>query len=127
MKDITLILRVASRFLQADQPPGMRKEVRDLVSPVNRPKGINRDVIKDHGKALDDGNDDTISPNRKDIRPKDVFIPKIDQVSVRNLAETGTGMEKVIRNKIPKDKGYDTVHNLSQYLIETGGGTKPLK
>jgi hypothetical protein len=39
------------------------------------------------------------------------------------------GMERAINKQVPKDKGYDTVSNLSQYLLETkgGGGTPPVK
>jgi hypothetical protein len=31
-------------------------------------------------------------------------------------------METALRKQIPKDKGYATVSNLSQYLVETDGG-----
>jgi len=129
MSDDVLILRVAARFLRADQPPGQRKKDKELVKPVNKPKGIDRSIVKEHGKAMSDGHDETVSPDRRDIRPEDVFIPKPDQTSVRNLAETGKDLSKTIEREIPKDKGYATVKNLSQYLIETGGGggTKPVK
>jgi len=129
MIDDVLILRVAARFLQSDQPPGQRKKDKDMVKPVNRPKGIDRSILKEHGKPMGDGHDETVSPNRRDIRPEDVFVPKPNQTSVRNLAETGKDLAKVIEKQIPKDKGYATVKNLSQYLIETGGGggTKPVK
>ena len=129
MSNDALILRVAARFLQGDQPPGQRKKDKELVKPVNRPKGIDRGIVKEHGKPMDDGHDETVSPDRRDIRPEDVFVPKPNQTSVRNLAETGKDLAKVIENQIPKDKGYATVKNLSQYLIETGGGggTKPVK
>jgi len=129
MSDEVLILKVAARYLHADQSPGMRKEVRDLVKPINKPKGIDKGIVKEHGQLMEDGNDDTVDPNRRDIRPQDVFIPKPDQVSVRNLAETGKDLSKAIEKQIPKDKGYDSVRNLSQYLIETGGGggAKPVK
>jgi hypothetical protein len=111
-----LILKIAARYIQAN--PSMRKEVRDLVKPVNTPKGISKDVAKEHGGLMDDGNDDTVDPNRRDIRPQDVFFPKPNQVGVRNLAETGKDLSKAIENKIPKDKGYGEVYNLNQYLIE---------
>lgn len=117
-----LTLRVAARFIQADQPPGMRREVKDLVKPINRPKGIDRGIAKEHGQPMAEGNDDSVDPNRRDLRPQDVFIPKPNQVSVRNLAETGKDLSKAIQNQIPNDKGYDAVRNLSQYLIETDGG-----
>lgn len=129
MKDDVLILRVAARFIEADQPPGMRKEVKNMVKPVNRPKGIDRAIVKEHGKPMEDGHDETVSPNRRDLRPEDVFIPKATQVGVLNLAQTGRDLKKVIEKQVPKDKGYATVKNLSQFLIETGGGggTPPVK
>ena len=43
-----MALRVAARFQRADQPAGARKEVRDLVKPVNKPKGISRETLKDY-------------------------------------------------------------------------------
>lgn len=122
MSEDALILRVAARFLRADQPPGQRKKDKALVKPINRPKGIDREIAKEHGKPMEEGHDDTIDPDRRDIRPEDVFIPKPNQMSVRNLAETGKDLSKAIEKQIPKDKGYDAVRNLSQYLIETGGG-----
>lgn len=129
MSDDVLILRVAARFLTADQPAGQRKKVRNLVQPVNKAKGIDKSILKEHGKPMLDGHEDTVSPNRRDIRPEDVFIPKPNQTSVRNLAETGNDLHKVLENQVQKDKGYATVKNLSQYLIETGGGggTKPVR
>lgn len=129
MNDEVLILRVAARFLRADQAPGMRKEVKELVKPVNRPKGIDRDIVRQHGKPMLEGNDDLVKPDRRDLRPEDLFSPKPSQVGVLNLAETGKDLSKVIKNQIPKDKGYDAVRNLSQYLIETegGGGAKPVQ
>ncbi len=125
----TLALRVAARFMVAEQQPGMRKEVKNLTEPVNRLKGIDRQLAREHGQLMDSGMDETIKPQRKDIRPEDVFHPKPNQIGVLNLVETGHDLSKTIRNQIPKDKGYDTVKNLSQYLITTegGGGTKPVE
>lgn len=122
MTDDALILRVAARFFHADQPPGQRRKDKALVKPINPPKGIDRGIAKEHGKAMEDGNDETVAPNRRDLRPEDVFVPKPNQTNVRNLAETGRDLSKAIEKQIPKDKGYATVKNLSQYLIETGGG-----
>ena len=122
MRDDILTLRVAARFLKADQPPGMRKDVKDLVKPLNNPKGISRGVLKEYGQEMNSDHEDTIDPDRRDLRPKDVFFPKPDQTGVLNLAETGKDLSNAIENQIPKDKGYATVRNLSQYLIETGGG-----
>jgi hypothetical protein len=125
----TLILRVAARFVRADQPPGMRKEVKDLTEPANHLKGIDRQLAREHGQTMDLGIEDKVKPQRRDIRPEDVFHPKPDQVGVLNLAETGKDLSKAIRTQVPKDKGYAVVNNLSQYLIETkgGGGADPVQ
>jgi hypothetical protein len=48
-----------------------------------------------------------------------VFFVKPDQVGVRNLAETGKDLSKAINKQIPKDNGYGSVSNLSQYLVDT--------
>lgn len=123
-----LILRVAARFMQADQPAGQRRKDKAMVTPINRPKGIDRALVKDHGSLMEEGHDDTVDPHRRDIRPQDVFSPKPNQIGVLNLAQTGKDLAQAIKTQIPKDKGYATVRNLSQYLIETGGGggTKPM-
>lgn len=127
--------RVAARFKQADQGPGARKEVKDLVKPINNPKGMSRSTVRDSVKTYDNRSD-TIGPDRRDLRPQDVFQPKPKNMNVRDLVNKGwpgvsddyTDMENAIRKQIPKDKGYATVKNLSQYLVETdgGGGTKPV-
>ncbi len=113
---------VARRFYAAAQ--GLRDEAKEDVKPVNRPKGVDQALVRDNGKQDTShlGEEDTAIPARKDIRPQDVFIAKPKFVSVQTLVETGHGMENTIKNQIPKDKGYDAVKNLSQYLIETGGG-----
>lgn len=127
-----LALRVAARFQRtADQPPGARKDVRDLVKPINAPKGMSKQTIKDY-VLTDEGRDDTTEPDRRDIQPKDVFQPKPKNMNVLDLARKGwpgtandyQDMDNAIRTQVPKDKGYATVKNLSQYLVETGGGTK---
>lgn len=127
--EATLLLRVAARFQRkADQPSGARKEVRDLVKPINSPKGMSRQTIKDYVLTMEPA--DSTEPDRRDIQPKDVFQPKPKNMNVLDLARKGwpgtaadyTDMEKALRKQIPKDKGYDTVSNLSQYLVETGGG-----
>ena len=125
MSDQVLVLRVAARF-QAAQQSGQRKEVNKLTKPINPPKGISRGVVKDQAYTDDDGHDDTVKPERKDIQPKDVFTPKPRNMNVLNLAQTGKDQDKALRDQVPKDKGYDTVKNLSQYLVRTegGGGTK---
>ena len=117
-----LALRVAARFQRlADQPPGQRQRARRLTQPINKPKGIDRGIVKDFGETVAEGKDIT-EPDRRDIQPKDVFTPSPNHTGVLNLAETGKGLERVIERQIPKDKGYDTVRNLSQYLIRTEGG-----
>jgi hypothetical protein len=118
----TLTLRVAARYLRADQLPGMRKRVEDLILPINKPRGILRQIVNDHGQRMDHGIDGLVKPNRKDIRPEDAFAGTPNQMGVLNLAETGKDLSKVLRTQIQHDKGYDAVRNLSQYLISTQGG-----
>lgn len=112
--------RLARRFM-ADQPPGQRKRVHDISRPINKPKGIDRKVVREEAKTEE--REDTIEPNKRDVQPKDVFNPPLPRnVAVRDFAETGKDMSKALDKQIPKDKGHETVNNLSQYLIETGGG-----
>lgn len=115
--------RVAARYMEkmADQPPGMRKRVRQLTQPINKPKGVSRQVVREFGTTKEKG-EETIKPNRRDIRPKDVFSPTPNTVGVKNLVDTGKDLSKALDKQIPKDKGYDTVSQLSQYLIRTEGG-----
>lgn len=118
-----LALRVAARYQRlADQAPGARSRARQNTTPINKPKGIDRGIQKDNATPMG-GNSETIEPNRRDITPKDVFTPTPDNTGVLNLAQTGHGLEKAIEKQIPKDKGYDNVKNLSQYLIRTEGGS----
>lgn len=131
-----LTLRVAARYQRrlADQPPGARKETRDLVTPINKPKGLSRETVKDYAKTKE--LEDSIKPNKRDLRPQDVFKPLPKNVNVLDYVTKGwpgdstdyQDMDKAINKQIPKDKGYKTVSDLSQYLIETdgGGGTKPV-
>lgn len=126
-------VRVAARFKQAAQGPGARKDVQELVKPINKPKGMSRSTVRDYVKTYGNRTEAT-APDVGDIRPEDVFQPKPKNMNVLDLAIKGwpgvsedyQGMEKAIRKQIPKDKGYATVKNLSQYLVETdgGGGTK---
>lgn len=124
-----LTLRVAARFQQrqADQPAGARSEAKKLTHPINRPKGIAQDIVSEHARGVNH-REDTVGPDRRDIRPEDVFAGTPNQMGVRNFAETGQDLQKALSNQVPKDKGYDTVSNLSQYLIRTegGGGTPPV-
>ena len=118
-----LVLRVAARFQQeADQAPGARQKAKRLTHPINKPKGIDRDIVTEHSRSIEHHFEETTKPERKDIRPEDVFAGTPAQMGVRNLAETGKGLEKALDKQIPKDKGYDSVSNLSQYLIRTEGG-----
>lgn len=121
-----LVRRVVARFLaQADQPAGQRKRDRELATPINRTRGIDEKIQKDNART-DDSHDDAVEPDRRDIRPSDVFSPSPRSMSVLNFAETGEDQDKVLRTQVHKDKGWDTVKNLSQYLIRTeGGGDTP--
>jgi len=118
-----LVLRVAARYQRkmADQPPGQKQRARKITSPINRPKGIGKGITKDYGESSDTGLE-AAPAHRRDIEPEDVFNPLPKDVAVRNFAETGKDLSKAIHTQIPKDKGYETVKNLSQYLITTQGG-----
>ncbi len=118
--------RVVRRFL-ADQPPKARQDAVRHTHPINKPKGIDKDIVKEHGRGPSAPHDDHVAPQRRDIRPEDVFAGTPDQMGVRNFAETGHDLQRALDRQIPKDKGYDTVKNLSQFLIQTdgGGGTPP--
>lgn len=120
----TLALRVAARhqrLLLADQPPGERKRDQDLTKPINKPHGIEKSIVDEHARGVYH-RDDVVKPDRRDIRPEDVFHGTPSQMNVRNLAETGKELDEKTKKQIQKDKGYDTVKNLSQYLIRTEGG-----
>lgn len=71
---------------------------------------------------MEEGHDETVEPNGRDILPKDVFNLTPNNGGVLNLAQTGKDLQNAIQKKVPRDKGYDTVYNLSQYLIRTEGG-----
>lgn len=118
-----LVKRVAARWLQkwADQSPGQRNRARRLTQPINKPKGVSRQVVREFGTTKEKGEEVT-SPDRRDIRPKDVFSPTPKDVGVKNLVDTGKDLSKALDRQVPKDKGYETVNQLSQYLIRTEGG-----
>lgn len=124
----SLARRVVARFLQADQPSGARQEAKHLTHPVNKPRGIAPGIVREQGRGVADPHDEVVKPDRRDIRPEDVFAGTPNQMGVRNFAETGKDLSKAIDRQVPRDKGYDTVYNLSQYLIRTegGGGTPPV-
>jgi hypothetical protein len=119
-------LKVAARFQRASE---VREDARDLTTPVNKPKGISREITKDYAES-EDVSSETVDPSKNDIQPEDVFKPVPKDVNVLNYVQEGwpgdssdyKDMEKVLEKQVPKDKGYETVSNLSQYLIETEGG-----
>lgn len=117
--------RVVARFLQADQPPGARGQAVRRTHPANKPKGIDPTIVRENARGVNH-RQDTVKPAPGDIRPEDVFAGTPNQMGVRSLVETGKDLQKAINKQVPKDKGYDTVFNLSQYLIRTeGGGETP--
>jgi hypothetical protein len=122
VNDTALIRRVvaAYRNLQADQAPGARQRARKNTTPINKPKGIDRSVVKENALSKEKGTD-VVKPQSKDIRPKDVFTPTPNNTGVLSLAQTGKDLAKAIEKQVPKDKGHDVVFNLSQYLIRTEG------
>ena len=82
-----------------------------------------REIVKDNGDYMMDHP----TVNRRDIQPSDVFNLTPNLAGVLNFYESGKDLQNAIDTKVPRDKGYDTVYNLSQYLIRTqgGGGNKP--
>ena len=125
-----LLFRVAARFQrQADGQPGGRQDAKRLTTPINKPKGIDKSIVKDQGQSVEARPaEEAPGYDRRDIRPEDVFPGTPNHMGVLNLAETGKDLQKALDKQIPKDKGHDSVSNLSQYLIETqgGGGTPPV-
>ncbi len=131
-----IVIRVAARFLRADQPPGARQDAARAVKPINRPKGISRETVRDYARTEDDYNDETVNPTRTDIQPADVFQPKPRHMNVLDYVNKGwpgtsadyTDMQHALDHEIPRDRGHATVNNLSQYLVRTegGGGTPAL-
>lgn len=113
---------VAQRWLLRQAADNLRKNVRKLTHPINKPKGIDKDIVDAHGEGVADPHDMRVKPNKTDIRPDDVFAGTPNQMNVLNLWETGKDQQKVLDSQVPKDKGYDVVKNLSQYLIRTDGG-----
>ncbi len=121
--DRFLARRVADRFIRklADQPPGQPKHVRDMVTPINPPKGVSPGITKDYAESKSTG-EDTALPHARDVQPKDVFKPVPRDVGALNLVETGKDLSQALDRQVPKDKGHETVDNLSQYLVRTEGG-----
>lgn len=112
----------AATFKIADQAPGQRAKDTKNTKSVNPLRGIDKGLVKDNARTEDDHIEETVTPNRRDIQPKDVFSPGPSSINVLNFAETGKDQDKALRNQVPNDKGWDTVKNLSQYLIRTEGG-----
>jgi hypothetical protein len=102
------------------QAPGARQRAHKNTNPINKPKGIDRDIVKNFGLSKDEG-EDVVEADRRDIRPQDVFNPTPDQTGVLSLAQSGKDLAKALEKQVPRDKGYDVVRNLSQYLIRTEG------
>ena len=127
MIDLHLARRVVARYMAATNPPAARQEAVQHTHPINKPKGIDKDIVLEHARGVNH-REDTVKPGRRDIRPEDVFAGTPAQMGVRNFAETGRDLQRALTKQIPHDKGYATVSNLSQYLIRTegGGGTKPV-
>ena len=96
-----------------------RKQNKKVTHPINKPKGVDTALVSDNGKAAEPVHDESVEPGRKDVRPEDVFPGTPKQVGVNSLYQTGKDLEKALTTKIPKDKGYPAVKQLSQYLIET--------
>ena len=124
-RNVLLRWKLALR-VQGDQAPGQRQRARQLTQPINKTKGIEKDIIKENAKSTPEG-EDTVKPDRRDSPPKDVFSPSPRNMGVLDFAQSGDDLSKALDKQIPKDKGYDTVNNLSQYLIYTegGGGSRP--
>lgn len=111
-----IAVRVADRYASS-----LREEAKALTHPINAPHGIARDIVRDHGRSVNHRQDVT-KPERNDLRPEDVFAGTPNQMNVLNLVQTGRDSTHALDKQIPKDRGHDVVHNLSQYLIETKGG-----
>lgn len=114
-----LRLKIALRYLSAVSNP--RTKAKDNAQPVNTPKGIDKGIVRENGVS-ESPLDESASPGKKDIRPKDVFPTTPTNSGVLNLVQTGEDLSKAIDKKVPKDDGYDAVSNLNQYLITTEGG-----
>lgn len=111
---------VAAYRRHADQAPGARQKAKQNVTPINKPKGIDRTVVKDNAVSKTKG-EDTVKPHNRDIQPKDVFPATPNNTGVLSLVQSGNDLSKALEKQVPKDKGHDVVYNLSQYLIRTDG------
>jgi hypothetical protein len=131
---VKLAQRVLARYIERVAKAKSRQDAVRDTHPINKPHGIAKDIVDEHGRSVEfrfensDGAGDELGYGPRDIRPEDVFAGTPDQMGVRNFAETGKDLQKALDHQVPKDKGYDSVSNLSQFLIRTegGGGTKPV-
>jgi hypothetical protein len=100
-----------------------------LTKPINPPRGISHETVKEHVRT-EDVHEDQIKPDRHDITPEDVFTPKPRNMNVLDYVRKGwpgnsstyQDMSKATRVQVRHDKGYESVSNLSQYLLRTEGG-----
>lgn len=122
-----LAIKVAARFQQRQADADARPNARKLTNPINPPHGITKKIVDDNASLMNPDQENASTPARNDVRPEDVFNLSPNSGGVLNLVQTGNDLQHAINKQVPKDKGYDTVKNLSQYLIRTdgGGGTPP--
>jgi hypothetical protein len=120
--DPASIRRVVAAYRRrlADQAPGARQKAKQNATPINKPKGIDKDVVRENGVSKTKG-EDVVKPNSRDILPKDVFTATPNNTGVLSLAQSGKDLSQALEKQVPKDKGHDVVYNLSQYLIRTEG------
>lgn len=118
IKAATIVARY--RLYLAAQPPGARQQAKVNALPINKAKGIDRAITNENAVSKEKGSD-VVKPDRRDIRPEDVFPDVPRHMGVLNLVQTGRDLSNALENQVPKDKGYDVVRNLSQYLIRTEG------
>lgn len=118
IKAATIVARY--RQFLADQPPGARQHAKNISLPINKAKGIDRAIQNENAVSKEKG-EDVVKPDRRDIRPEDVFPDVPRHMGVLNLVQTGKDLSHALEKQVPKDKGYDVVRNLSQYLIRTEG------
>lgn len=119
-KDSIRRVVAAYRHHRADQAPGARQKAKSNATPINKPKGIDKGVVKDNGVSKTKG-EDVVKPHSRDIQPKDVFPATPNNTGVLSLVQSGNDLSNALEKQVPKDKGHDVVYNLSQYLIRTEG------
>jgi hypothetical protein len=108
------------RTVMAEQQPGGRQKAKSNSLPINKAKGISQELKNENAVSKEKGSD-IVKPERRDIRPEDVFPDVPKNMGVLNLVQTGDDLSRAIDKQVPKDKGFDVVRNLSQYLIRTEG------